>query len=422
MLGLWLPQLAGFPASWDAERCNVLSAWVHMDRKSNGSNWAKWYNPYFQSLWNPPADMFLRAASPWDACIIVVPLGKHAYTSGQWRYELKELQHAVPNWSDGRNVIIIDQSDVPITSFHRRTHRLGHSLIVQSHTDYADFVQGFDVSIPIGFSPIGYSNTSHLRALWPIDAPRRSYLLSFKGQVALERMADSFVRHSLFALEHVSADARGRAVGVYLHCFEPRTGSRRRNSAPDSSMGEQCLRSAARERLGPSYSELLNTTFALCPAGRSPASYRMSEALASGAIPVFLSGAGRHQVGGEAGHGAYVPPLGDVVRWEQMSLHVHHAHLYAMNATRLVALLSAVSAEEMLAMQRGVREAWEQHLRPERVGHTLWAILRRRVSLRGSHALITRAHHTHDHHTHARTMHRCILLLCACIEYTCIDC
>lgn len=40
-----------------------------------------------------------------------------------------------------------------------------------------------------------------------------------------------------------------------------------------------------------SYDDLMNTTFALLPAGRSPATYRLGEALSAGAIPVFV-----HQV------------------------------------------------------------------------------------------------------------------------------
>lgn len=40
-----------------------------------------------------------------------------------------------------------------------------------------------------------------------------------------------------------------------------------------------------------SYADLMNTTFALLPAGRSPATYRLGEALSAGALPVFI-----HQV------------------------------------------------------------------------------------------------------------------------------
>ena len=37
-----------------------------------------------------------------------------------------------------------------------------------------------------------------------------------------------------------------------------------------------------------SYTDLANTTFMLCPGGRSPASYRLIEALSVGAIPIVL--------------------------------------------------------------------------------------------------------------------------------------
>ncbi len=40
-----------------------------------------------------------------------------------------------------------------------------------------------------------------------------------------------------------------------------------------------------------SYDDLMDTTFALIPSGRSPATYRLVEALSAGALPVFI-----HQV------------------------------------------------------------------------------------------------------------------------------
>jgi hypothetical protein len=36
------------------------------------------------------------------------------------------------------------------------------------------------------------------------------------------------------------------------------------------------------------YSDLLNTTFALVPGGRSPGTFRLTEAMAAAAIPVFV--------------------------------------------------------------------------------------------------------------------------------------
>ena len=56
----------------------------------------------------------------------------------------------------------------------------------------------------------------------------------------------------------------------------------------------------------PPYLELLNTTFALVPAGESPASMRLPEVLAAGAVPVFVSG-------DTASASAYVRPYDEVV-------------------------------------------------------------------------------------------------------------
>ena len=51
-----------------------------------------------------------------------------------------------------------------------------------------------------------------------------------------------------------------------------------------------CAAAAKRFDASESYAHLLDTVFHLCPTGRSPASYRMNEALAAGAIPIFVSG------------------------------------------------------------------------------------------------------------------------------------
>lgn len=105
------------------------------------------------------------------------------------------------------------------------------------------------------------------------------------------------------------------------------------------------------------------------------------------AIPVFLSGEGVH-VSGQWTRGAYVPPYSDVIRWPELSLHVAGGQLggafrdekWGDHAHRLLDILAAVPDEQVVKMQRKVRHAWHEYLRPERVGGTLWSLLRRRAS------------------------------------------
>ena len=94
--------------------------------------------------------------------------------------------------------------------------------------------------------------------------------------------------------------------------------------------------------------ELLNTTFALVPGGRQPASYRLNEVLAAGCIPVFVTG--------EASEGAtpYVRPFH--LDWGAISLHVP----FGEPAEVLVATLARLSTVQILRMQNGVVRAWIQ--------------------------------------------------------------
>ena len=87
---------------------------------------------------------------------------------------------------------------------------------------------------------------------------------------AYEQMSDAIVRHQLWPLTVGTPSVRNRSVGIYLHCYQSASSRKMRDR-------ERCHAAAKRFDTGPGYSELLNTTFALCPAGRSPASYRMNE-------------------------------------------------------------------------------------------------------------------------------------------------
>ena len=118
MLAFAATPTLGFPASWNVSRCiGGFNVYVHLDKKAlSGPLAHKWHKPQFRSLWEPQPDV-PRATSPFEACVVVVPLGTHAWASGQKREQLGALPHEVPNWSGGRNVILIDQSDVPINAW-----------------------------------------------------------------------------------------------------------------------------------------------------------------------------------------------------------------------------------------------------------------------------------------------------------------
>ena len=81
------------------------------------------------------------------------------------------------------------------------------------------------------------------------------------------------------------------------------------------------------------YGDLMNTTFALLPAGRSPATYRLGEALSAGAIPVFI-------------HQNFVKPFPGRIPWQTFSF-----TFPAEEAPRIIDTLRAVSPRKLAKMQ-----------------------------------------------------------------------
>ena len=81
------------------------------------------------------------------------------------------------------------------------------------------------------------------------------------------------------------------------------------------------------------YRDLMNTTFALVPAGRSPATYRLGEALSAGAIPVFI-------------HQHFVKPFPGKIPWSTFSF-----SFPAEESLRIIDTLRAVPVEKLAKMQ-----------------------------------------------------------------------
>lgn len=84
------------------------------------------------------------------------------------------------------------------------------------------------------------------------------------------------------------------------------------------------------------FTDLMNTTFGLVPAGRSPATYRLAEVMSAGAIPVFVTR-------------DYIRPFPERVDWPSFSFTFTPEEIgpAMMNALR------SVTPEELWHMQVG---------------------------------------------------------------------
>lgn len=87
------------------------------------------------------------------------------------------------------------------------------------------------------------------------------------------------------------------------------------------------------------YDDIMNTTFGLVPAGRSPATYRLAEVMSAGAIPVFVNR-------------DYVRPFPERVDWSSFSFVFPPEEV----GRSMMETLRAVSPKELWDMQVGNRE------------------------------------------------------------------
>ncbi|CAM9527495.1 unnamed protein product [Choristocarpus tenellus] len=142
---------------------------------------------------------------------------------------------------------------------------------------------GYDISLPL--PPSGKGN---LDIYQETASPDRKYFLTFKGSFYPTGSGHLDRTAALLLGEIATGDAD---VVILLRC-----------------KGNNC---GGYEHLRPlfnsyKFNDLMNTTFALVPGGRSPATYRLAEALSAGAIPVFL------QVD-------FVAPFMEQIPWSQFS-------------------------------------------------------------------------------------------------------
>jgi len=354
---------------FDYARCaNGFSVYVEGHNRSTLAH-ARATSPV-PKVWMPPSEIPI-ATSQSEACITVSfnELGDHtlqqlAASSCQGRNACGLAQRA-------RNHVVVDMSDVGI-SWDSRMRKLGCAMIAQTHSELTNHIHGFDIALPLGLVP-GRNGAPDAHALerispWPklSHAPSsaepmpRKYWLTFQGTVnyggAYERRA------LLMPLAKQSTASRPVLIAVKCRKGDDGTYAESADISP-----AQCaeLDRAPREK----YLSTLNTTFALVPGGMQPASFRLDEVCAAGAIPVFVSG-------DLVTRSVYVRPFDEMIKWHDISLHFAWEESH-----RIVDTLAKISPSEIARMQRAVHEAWRRHLRPpEAHRRTLYTILKQRAS------------------------------------------
>ncbi|CAM9522844.1 unnamed protein product [Ectocarpus fasciculatus] len=121
-----------------------------------------------------------------------------------------------------------------------------------------------------------------------------------------------------------------------MHCFE----KHEEHLLPENAEFCQALKD---QYEGYDYRNLMNSTFGLVPAGRSPATYRLGEVMSAGSIPVFV---GRD----------LVPPFLEQVDWPSISF----AFTPDEVESRKMRTLLAVPRTQLEEMQRKSLEAYRR--------------------------------------------------------------
>ena len=197
-----------------------------------------------------------------------------------------------------------------------------------------------------------------------IPSAMRPFWLTFRGTTYVKDREEGAGRSRLLKLANLSTAAKNIVVVEQchkLHGLHRLAAYRERCNAYDKAMG-----------VAPSYLTLLNSTFALVPGGRQPASIRLNEVLAAAAIPVFISG-DMHTTS------PYVLPFDGVLDWGKFSFHFS----WDDTADEIVSALSHVDEMQLNSMQRYIRHVWKTFLQPRQSSRTFYGLLERRAR-RGS--------------------------------------
>jgi Exostosin family len=223
-------------------------------------------------------------------------------------------------WHSGVNHVMVSQVDrARHDSFFqvgpRVVHAEGHSLTSQYRPQY-------DISLPLAPKNV-FTQFAN------IPANDRKYLLTFKGAFYIS--GRGWQRIHLLDLHDLD-----NQVAVVGECFELHGEHlKAQNIAFCKQLKQQSTTF--------SYMTLMNTTFALIPAGRSPSTYRLGEAMSAGAIPVFCAD-------------NYVRPFSEQIDWDTMSL-IFPA---VVTPEQVMTAIQSISVESRERMRQKVLTAYRE--------------------------------------------------------------
>mmetsp|Transcript_42298 Transcript_42298/g.99278 ORF Transcript_42298/g.99278 Transcript_42298/m.99278 type:complete len:515 (-) Transcript_42298:196-1740(-) len=269
----------------------------------------------------PERSRHLVTDDPSRACVFFLEIDNSRKGACDWR-KIAQLPHwhassgGLTN-GGGMNHVLFDVRDNFIT-IALRHKRLGRAALAVTASWTERFVTGLDISVALGQQNYDVPLTAALAATLPWD---RRWLAAFKG-------SQSHPSRRTMSMEHDEKEGFiSMALSEALHTCKTlppkvkgRTGLIRKAASASvearalakgvSLLQADCCDKARDAYELYDYKDVQNSTFALILAGHGPATYRLTETLRMGSIPVF--------VGIEQLH----VPYGHAPRWEDAAFFV----------------------------------------------------------------------------------------------------
>ncbi|KAJ7525400.1 hypothetical protein O6H91_17G048900 [Diphasiastrum complanatum] len=278
-------------------------------------------------LHNFPSSLW-HTSDPQKACLFFY------YSDSQANKEAwikPELSSILPFWNNGLNHVIITFADKWSDS-NPPQHSIGMASILGTLLQTTTYRPEFDISIPLPRLNLGAP--PRLTSLEPFE---RKYFLTFKGRRYFSGQGE-FRSSVAFKGMHNGVD-----VIVVTTCKQ---GTNDKILRQQPWRGAECNKD---QTLFESYDyvELLNSTFGLAPAGRSPASYRMLEVLSAGTIPILIGD-------------NYVRPFNTLIQWQDCLLQFPISEIH-----RILPTLRALPRGDVEARQKYCRQVFDKFLKDD---------------------------------------------------------
>ena len=284
---------------------------------------------YSYDLPSPPLRYFnnLKESKYWTndtekACLFFVFID----TDSPWPTWPRDL----PYWNGGMNHVIITWGD----RWERKgpaADSLGNASVMASISYETTFRTGFDISIPL-------PKKADVEYLQSVNILERKYFMTFRGTRYIGGGEGSFRSDDSFRGMH-----NGKDVIVATTCNH-QTNNIARKERPE--IGVYCDEDDEIYR-SYNFDDLMNTTFALCPGGRQPNSFRFIEVLSAGSIPVLVVD-------------NYVKPFDSMIHWHDCLLQFPTSQMH-----RIVPTLRAMKEEDIVLRHENCLAIHNEFLRDD---------------------------------------------------------